>query len=472
MGVSLARRNSNCRNVSEVGRYQPFAGGLLVLALLVVCVSSPAFSSVVAVGNCVTNVPLYEHIQQAVNAVPPGTVIKVCPGTYNEQVLITESLTLTGVSENGISGPNGSGLNNPIIATPSTGVVQNATDLSDSSAIAAQVAIVTPTQSVSTPIVVNIVNIAIDGSNNLIAGCSPDLVGIYYQNASGTVSHVVARFQELPSGLGGCQAGLGIYAQSGYGTGGTSTVTIENNDVHDFQKNGITVDGSGTVATVTGNYVVGQGPTPNIAQNGIQVSDGAYGKVANNTVTDYVYVNASNCTTCYSASGILLYDSGTTSAGVTVGGNTVSNTQGAIVAYGDSFGTADNNTFTSNKITTSQAAGPYLIDGIDMCSNNNTAQSNTVFNSSGSGVHIDSQCTESTGMSGNGSTVNANTVNEACAGVLEGNGTGNTIGTVITFNVGNTSLPGDACISDSRGRDTKAMTKGKGLKRLIPQPRR
>ena len=99
-----------------------------------------------------------------------------------------------------------------------------------------------------------------------------------------------------------------------------------------------------------------------------------------------------------------------------ISGNTVSNSQGGIVAFSDNlYGTADYNTITSNKVTTSPAAGPFLLDGIDLCSDNNTARSNVVFNSSGSGIHIDSQCTGASGPTGNNTTVTGNTIDEACA---------------------------------------------------------
>ena len=101
-----------------------------------------------------------------------------------------------------------------------------------------------------------------------------------------------------------------------------------------------------------------------------------------------------------------------------------------------------------------------------MCSNHNTATSNTVFNSSGSGVHIDSTCTESTGQSGNNSTVTKNTINEACAGVLLGSGSGNTVGGIGNandfYNVVQTTQAGDACPA---GAPVGAKP------RLKPQPR-
>jgi len=396
----------------------------------------------------------YPTISLAVSSVPAGSTIFICPGTYAEQVVITKKLTLIGVASNGLAGATASGANNPVVVAPSGGVVVNTNDLfgfPNGQPTAAQILVQTPSNQLPTPIVVSISGITVDGSNNGLNSCNTDLVGIYYQNASGTVNHVTTRFQELPPGDFGCQDGLAIYVQSGYGTGGAATVTIAGSSVHDYDKNGITADGSGTIATITGNYVVGIGTTPLIAQNGIQLSFGASGKITSNTVTDDVYVNPANCSTtgnppCFSATGILLFDSGgTSSSHVSVSTNTVSNTQGAIVAFTDGSETADWNDVSSNKITTSPAAGIFLLDGIDLCSDNNRAMSNTVFNSSGAGVHLDSSCKEpDSSASGANSSATNNTVNEACAGVLQGNSGGTATGT-ITYNVVQTTALGDAC---------------------------
>jgi parallel beta helix pectate lyase-like protein len=412
--------------------------------------------------------PSYPTISLAVSSVPAGSLIYICPGTYAEQVVITKKLTLEGVAGNGSAGAAASGSNNPVIVSPAGGVVVNSNDLyPGSQPTAAQIFVQTPSNALATPIVVNISNITVDGSNNLLGDCSIDLVGIYYQNANGTVNHVTTRYQELAPDLFGCQDGLAIYAQSGYGTGGTATVTIEGSSVHDYDKNGITADGSGTVATITGNYIVGIGATPLIGQNGIQMSFGARGKIQNNTVTDDVYVNPSDCvpgTNCYSATGILLYDSGGTSADhVSISGNTVSNTQEAIVTVTDGAETADFNDVTSNKVTTNAAivvtAGSLLLDGIDLCSDHNTATSNTVFNSSGSGVHLDSLCTEpDSSASGASSSATNNTVNEACAGVLLGNSGGTASGTV-TYNVVETTASGDTCPVGNGGPSAKTLGK-------------
>jgi hypothetical protein len=446
------------------------AFSILCAAVFSCVLAQSALAATVAVGTC-TNLAFYPTIQLAVNSVPSGSTIRICPGTYGEQVLITKSLTLVGVGANGLPGATATGANNPVITSPPGGITANISDLAPGAdPIYYQIAVVSPVP--ATPIKVNLEFIAVDGSNNQISGCGMDLVGIYYQNASGGINEVATRNQELSPDLFGCQDGLAIFVESGYGTGGSAVVAIENSSVHDYDKNGITVDGTGTVATVTGNYVVGIGATALIAQNGIQVSDGATGSVKNNTVTDDVYINPDDCGPtppyCYGSSGILIYDSGATSGSpLAISGNTVSNTQLAIVTYGDSGGTADYNNVASNKITGTQAAGIYFDDGIDLCSNNNVATSNTVFNSSGSGIHIDSTCIEASGSTGNNTTVTKNTINEACAGVLLGTGTGNTVGGTgnvnTSYNVVQVTQAGDSCPSGAPAR-AKA--------RLKPQPRR
>lgn len=189
------------------------------------------------------------------NATPPGATIAVWPGLYPEQILVYQALTLKGIA----SGNQAAA----IISVPNGGLVQNATSLATGAAIAAQILVQSATS-------VTITNITVDGANNGINGCGPDPIGIYYQNSSGTISHDSILNEVLAAGLTGCQTGLGIFVQSG--NPGSSTVTITNNHVANFQKNGI-----------TGNEV-GQGPTNGAAENSIQIGFGAAGTVTGNTV--------------------------------------------------------------------------------------------------------------------------------------------------------------------------------------------
>jgi parallel beta-helix repeat protein len=132
-------------------------------------------------------------------------------------------------------------------------------------------------------------------------------------------------------------------------------------------------------------------------------------------------------------SGILIFDSGD----VTITGNSVTNTQNGIPIVTDGAFPADHNAVSNNHVSNT-----HLGDGIDLCSNHNTVSGNTVFSSGRAGIHLDSSC----GSTGNNNIVSKNTVNEACAGILLGSGTGNTFPIAnVVANVANTSRAGDVC---------------------------
>ena len=374
-------------------------------------------ASVVAVGTCVANVVQFTSIQGAVNSVPPGSTIKICPANYGEQIVINKNLTLLGV--------NSGTADNPVLVIPSGGFAPNTASLTSGHPIAAQILVQSPAATV------NLTNLTVDGSNNnLNSGCDDArLIGIYYQNASGTVSFVAARNQAQNAANFGCQtsAGLGIYVQSA--SPSTSTVKIQNSTVRGYQKNGITGNEVGTTVTIVGNSVVGAGPTTT-AQNGIQVGFGATGKVQNNTVADDDYNGDPSQGT---GSGILIYDSGN----MTISGNSVTNAQNGIPIVTDGAYPADTNVVSNNHVSDT-----HLGDGIDLCSNHNNVSGNIVFSSGQAGIHLDSSC----GSTGNNNIVSKNTVNEACAGILLGSGTGNTFPIAnIVANVANTTLAGDVC---------------------------
>lgn len=400
---------------------------------------------------CTVAHPLYTSIQTAVNSVPAGSIVQVCPGNYYEQVVITKKLTLEGI----VSGSQDAA----IIFSPSGGLVQNTVDVDTNNPIAAQILV----QNVPAIDPVNISNLTVDGTGNMDY-CGPDVQGILFQSASGTVNHVAVRNQ-LPNGSpNGCQVGESIYIQtaaSGDAIWGsnppanysvfTSTVTVENSSVHNYNKNGITGNDSGTSLTVTGNYVQGSGvvAVPGAAQNGIQLAFGAAGKVNSNIVIDNIYGDASIA----ASTDILLFDTAENS-GVTVNSNTVSNSQIPIYLGTDSVGSAgDDVTVNGNKIM-----GTSVYDAIDVCSDGNTVTNNTIFNSAESGVHLDASC----GNTGNNNTVTGNAfVESACAGVLEDVGTtgnGNITGTYYTVPFTLTSSTA-SCNIPARAANAKVKSK-------------
>ena len=227
----------------------------------------------------------FSRIQDAVNAAPAGATIRVCPGTYQEQVSITKSLTIR--ADNGA------------VVIPSN-VVANTTSLVSPNAPIAAVILVADTDHVT------LRNLTVDGTDNGIAGCSPNLIGIYFRNASGEIKNAAVRNMKLATSLNGCQSGLGIFVQSGNGS--TSRVLVEGSSVHDFQKNGITGNEAGTEVEIHRNGVTGVGPTTGAAQNGIQVGFGATGTVDGNSVANLIWSPCTSVSTCTAvATGILIF---------------------------------------------------------------------------------------------------------------------------------------------------------------------
>ena len=162
-----------------------------------VALSGQAFSATVTVGSCTSPVK-FATIQKAVNASPAGTVIKVCPGNYPEQVVIAKDLTLEGIeyeTEDAV-----------VILPPAGGLVANVTDVDSGDRVAAQL-VVQNTGSIS------ISNLTVDGTGNGLS-CGPDVRGILFQSSSGTVKHVALRNQ-VPNGIpNGCQVGQSIWVET------------------------------------------------------------------------------------------------------------------------------------------------------------------------------------------------------------------------------------------------------------------
>jgi nitrous oxidase accessory protein NosD len=388
-------------------------------SVFLVALGGHLMAATVQVGTCRSGVATFSTIQSAVNASPAGARVLVCPGTYPEQVVIKKALTLRGVQ----SGTLGAA----VIVAPAGGVVQNTTSLATGNPIAAQI-LVTGTTDVS------ISNLTIDGSNNGISSsaCTPlNLIGLYYQNASGRVNHVAALNQALTGSSIGCQVGLGIFVQSG--NGGTSTVAVTNSHVQNYQKNGITGNEVGTTVVISRNTVIGQGPTNGAAENSIQIGFGATGKISSNTAMDDIWAPDTLSDTADAASGILVF----ASAGVTVSGNTVGNTQFGIAFVSDPIsGTADGGIIKGNKITAT-----HILDGIELCSSSNTVHDNTINGSAESAIHVDSSC-----GSVMNNVVSENTLNDACAGILLGTAAGsNDIDSNAFFNTRHTVMTADQC---------------------------
>jgi len=298
-----------------------------------------------AVGTCEPKLVSFSTISAAVAAVPSGSIVEVCPGTYSEQVTINKPMTLEGIT----SGT----LNLAVITVPAGGLTVNAPGY------AAQVYV--------TAGPVNITNITVDGTGNDLGG-SHLLAGIYYgAGASGIIKDVTTRNQ-VNSG-----SGFGIVVNNTNST--SESVTIEDCSVHDFDSVGIDVEGKLT-ATVKANHVNASnatamvfgivvdsagsitangvtGPGPSVDSDGIFVLD-ASATISDNIVTNWEF-------------GIVDVDAASLTS------NTVRNTTDAI--FLESAGaTVESNTITQANFF-----------GIDLNCKTGTVKSNTI-NDANTGV--------------------------------------------------------------------------------------
>ncbi|MDX6532369.1 MAG: hypothetical protein QOF68_113 [Gaiellales bacterium] len=111
---------------------------------------------------------------------------------------------------------------------------------------------------------------------------------------------------------------------------GPGSATVVGNRIDLYQKGGIVVDGPGSTGFVALNDVKGIGPTPLIAQNGIQLSRGAVAQIVGNKVRDNQYTGGPD-----GSEGILLFQAST--PGSVISNNVVTDNDENIGAYANTF---------------------------------------------------------------------------------------------------------------------------------------
>ena len=329
----------------------------------------------------------FAKIQDAVNAASPGDTIRICPGQYDEQVTIDKNLEVDG--------------NNGAVIRPAN-VSANSTGVASGQSIAA-IVLIDGTSDVT------LRNVIVDGADAALAACSPDLVGVFFRNASGELSHVAVRNVKLAANLNGCQSGSAILVQSG--GGGKAVVEIAASSIHDYQKNGITANEVGTQVVIEQNVVTGLGPTNGAAQNGIQIGFGAEGTIRHNTVANHIWSPCVSINSCgATANDVLVFQSD----GVSVHHNVLGVSQTGLAVVGNDSKAFDNEVYDSQ-----------IFDGVELIGNDNTAERNRIAHSDQAGVLV----------AGNSNVVRQNVINEASFGVLKISGsTGNVIANNSFFN--------------------------------------
>jgi len=119
-------------------------------------------------------------------------------------------------------------------------------------------------------------------------------------NNGGNVTITRSRIHDIGENpFNGDQHGVAIY----FADGSMAKGSIKNNVIYNYQKGGIVVNGVGSSAPISGNTVTGLGPVNFIAQNGIEVGDGAQATVSDNKVTGNSYTGPNGA----SSGGILVF---------------------------------------------------------------------------------------------------------------------------------------------------------------------
>lgn len=204
----------------------------------------------------------FTNIQQGVSAAGASGTVSVNPGTYEEQVEIAKDLLLQGTAP-GV-----------VIQSPVTLAMSFATP-----------------GNVNKPIVyvhgamdVTIENVVVDGLRR--GAGNYRFVGIAYVNAGGSVlSSEVKNITDNPAG--GTQHGIGVTVYNMDSQ--PRNFALLDSYLHDCQKNCTRFGGVGLTIDIRRNRIFGAGHIAYTAQNGIQISDGATGTVADNIVSGFDY---------------------------------------------------------------------------------------------------------------------------------------------------------------------------------------
>jgi parallel beta-helix repeat protein len=365
----------------------------------------------------------FATINAAYSMANPGDTIKVFAGTYQEQVTLSKKVALVaadpGTDKEVILAP--AGLNGSIVEVNNgaTGVV--------------------------------VKGFKIDGGGNAAGGIQ---AGVRVEGgASATVrqDHITGLYNGTNN-----QAGYGVEVGGSNDNGATyqaGVAKVLSNTIDGYQKGGVLVAGSSSSAQVSNNTVTGAGLVNLVAQNGIQVGNGAQGNVTFNTVTQNSYGNTA--VDNFTATGILVISD---TASVVVGQNEVNSNEVGLYLFSVSNTVVTNNdlshngsvgglllqggsnvTITHNQADYNGSDGIYVLNstGVNVFWNEalgNTNNGSTAFQGqhvqgNGNGIVID-------GGSGNNIKFDASLVN-ASNGIVLVNTTGNTISySVSAFNQG------------------------------------
>jgi parallel beta-helix repeat protein len=222
----------------------------------------------------------FTTIQAAVTAAQPGDKIKVCPGTYQEQVRIDNKnrLKLEALKKQEAT------IKFPTTTTPPNALVhiRNSDD-------------------------VDVRGFVISGPF-FFPGCAGGAdrnIGVYVDDSEDAklTDNRITGIKNANPALYGCQDGLGVQVGREV-LGSVGTADVDHNVIEDYQKGGLVVDGAGSHGDVDHNVIRSTDPAVQIitAPNGAQISREATARVDHNTISGNLYTGPQDA----GGTGILL----------------------------------------------------------------------------------------------------------------------------------------------------------------------
>lgn len=376
----------------------------LACVLLALVGATQVFGATVAVGTCMPGKVSFDSLTDAVEGVPPGSTILVCPGVYNEQLVISKSLTLKGQT-NGNSAY-------PVIMPPAGGLATNASGLNAGTSFFGLGTLLAAQIVINSGAAVSISDIAFDATGFNIATCNPVVVAVLVQDASATLNHVSIKNQ-LETGPPPCPAtgnGAGVLAQNDT-TGATTLKVLNSNFVNAAQA--IESDGAALTTTATNNTFVGN---PGSNANAISILTGN-SAIQGNSISDYNYPPADVGGNINGSSiGVFME---CVSAG-TIANNVIGSSQLGIYLQNVSCPLNSNVSVTGNTVYNA-----FYI-GIDLGETNGVVQGNDIRNTQ-TAIRLPG--------SSAGNTIQNNTINDACAAFGSNPAAG--VNTILNTNISN-----------------------------------
>jgi nitrous oxidase accessory protein NosD len=220
-------------------------------------------------------------IQNAIIAASPGDTIIVHEGTYDEQVVINKTLTLTGEGDATIIKPSGPGTLTHFYTLPTQ---------ADAGWNGKKLASIISVENVGTA-GVTISKLKVDGI--LIGGTSAPagadwLVGILYGESAGTVENVRILNMDTPTASPpNAYNSYGIFLDAVITT---VSVEVSGCTIERYNRNGIMTRGAKLTVDINANVITGPGAIgPTSVPNGVVISYGTAGTVRYNRIFNNYY---------------------------------------------------------------------------------------------------------------------------------------------------------------------------------------